>query len=142
MDSGEPKEALLDWPISPIRRDFIMGMGMPVHARCHSAVSCAKMAEPIDLRFGLCTRVGRRKHKFNRIRQVARMCPHARAHWCDLANTIEPSVCGGDPALCQITLTTCRKSFCECDGSTSSHIGDGEKYLFLRNRLSVRPFTS
>ena len=26
---------------------------------------------------------------------------------CYLANTIEPSVCGGDAAFCQITLTTC-----------------------------------
>jgi len=44
-------------------------------ARRHSAVSCAKMAVPIDIlkktcRFGLrlWTRVSRRKHKFNRIR--------------------------------------------------------------------------
>jgi len=29
------------------------------------------------------------------------------AHWRNLANTNEPSVCGGDAALCQITLTTC-----------------------------------
>jgi len=29
------------------------------------------------------------------------------AHWCHLANTTEPSICGGDVALCQITLTTC-----------------------------------
>ena len=29
------------------------------------------------------------------------------ADWRQLANTIEPSVCGGDAALCQITLTTC-----------------------------------
>jgi len=29
------------------------------------------------------------------------------AHWRHLANTIEPSVCGGDAVLCQITLTTC-----------------------------------
>jgi len=28
-------------------------------------------------------------------------------HWHHLPNTIEPSVCGGDVALCQITLTTC-----------------------------------
>jgi len=40
------------------------------------------------------------KHKFNCIRDE-------RAHWRKLANTIEPSVCGGDVALCQITLTTC-----------------------------------
>jgi len=25
----------------------------------------------------------------------------------DLANVIEPSICDGDAALCQITLTTC-----------------------------------
>jgi len=39
--------------------------------------------------------------------QVAPMWPHERAHWCHLANMIEPSVCGGDAVLCQITLTTC-----------------------------------
>jgi len=47
-------------------------------------VSCAKTAEPIDLPFGLWTRVGQRKHKCNRIHQVAPMCPH----WSHLANTI------------------------------------------------------
>jgi len=31
---------------------------------------------------------------------------HGRAHWCHLANMTEPSVCGGDAVLCQITLTT------------------------------------
>jgi len=29
------------------------------------------------------------------------------AHWRHLANTTEPSICGGDAALCQITLTNC-----------------------------------
>jgi len=29
------------------------------------------------------------------------------AHWRHLANTTEPSMCGGDAVLCQITLTTC-----------------------------------
>jgi len=29
------------------------------------------------------------------------------AYWPNLANTIEPSVCGSDAALCQIALTTC-----------------------------------
>jgi len=29
------------------------------------------------------------------------------AHWRRLANTIEQPVCGGDAALCYITLTTC-----------------------------------
>jgi len=36
--------------------------------------------------------VGRRKHKFNRIHQVAAMCPHGTAHWRNLANTFESSV--------------------------------------------------
>jgi len=34
-------------------------------------------------------------------------CSRWGAHWCNLANTIEPSVCSGDAGLCQITLTTC-----------------------------------
>ena len=33
------------------------------------------------------------------------------AHWRHLKNTTEPSMCGGDAALCQITLTTCYVSF-------------------------------
>jgi len=57
------------------------------------------MAEPIDLLFGLWSRVGRKKHSFNRIRHVAPMCHHGRAHWRHLANTIKPSVCGGDIKL-------------------------------------------
>jgi len=40
------------------------------------------------------------------------MCPYVRGHRRNLANTIEPSVCGGDAALCQITLTSCY--YCCC----------------------------
>jgi len=69
------------------------------------------MAEPIDLPFRLWTRVGRRKKNFNRIRQVASICPHGRANCRHLANTIEPSVCGGHAALCQIALTTCFRPY-------------------------------
>jgi len=29
------------------------------------------------------------------------------AHWRHLAHTTEPSICGGDMTLCQITLTHC-----------------------------------
>jgi len=32
---------------------------------------------------------------------------HEVAHWRNLANTIQPFVCGDDAALCQITSTTC-----------------------------------
>ena len=34
-------------------------------------------------------------------------CTRWGAHWHHLANTIDPPVCGGDAASCQITLTTC-----------------------------------
>jgi len=67
-------------------------------------MSCAKTAEPIDLQFRLWTWVGPRKHKFNRIRLVAPRCPHGRAHWRHLANTIELVLCCGDAALCQSNL--------------------------------------
>jgi len=42
-----------------------------------SAVSCAKMAQPIDLPFGLWTWVGQKKYKFNHICQVAPFCTSA-----------------------------------------------------------------
>jgi len=40
--------------------------------------------------------IGRRMHKFNRIRQVAPTCPHGRTPCRHLANTIELSACDGD----------------------------------------------
>jgi len=60
--------------------------------------------------------------QFNRVRQVAPIHPHRRAHWRHLANTTEPSVCGGDAVLCQITVTSCFRfallcvflPFCSC----------------------------
>ena len=33
-------------------------------------------------------------------------CVYWNAHWRHLTNTTEPSACGGDAALCQLTLTT------------------------------------
>jgi len=61
-----------------------------------SAVNSAKATQPIDLPFGLWTRVGQRMHKFNHICQVVPMCPHGRTHCRHLVNTIETSVYGGD----------------------------------------------
>ena len=54
-------------PDPPCRGAIIRGKGVPGHAKQHFVRSCAKMAEPIDLPFGLPIRVARRKHKFNRI---------------------------------------------------------------------------
>jgi len=74
---------VLDVLDPPCQETIITGKDMPGHARRHYAVSCAKMAEPIDLPFGLWTRVGRKKHKFNRIRQAPSKkgtAPHFSAH--------------------------------------------------------------
>jgi len=70
-------------------------------------MSCEEAAELIDLPFGLWTQVGQIKHKFNHISQVVPMCPYGRVHWNHVATTNEPSICGRDEVLCQITLTTC-----------------------------------
>jgi len=70
-------------------------------------VTCAEMAKPINLPFGLWTLVVRRKHKFSLICQAVPVFPRGRAPWRHLATTIQLSVCGGNAVLCQITLTTC-----------------------------------
>ena len=56
-------------------------------------VSCAKLAEPIEMPFGLWTRMGPRNQHMS----------YGGAHWRHLANTFEPSVCGGD-ASCDIFI--------------------------------------
>jgi len=97
VSSDGPRNYVLDRGSDPPREEAIL---VDRGARCKvlglSAVSCAKTAEPIDLPFGLWTPLGRRMHKFNRIRLVAPMCPYGRTHYRHLANTIEPSVCGGN----------------------------------------------
>jgi len=51
-------------------------------------MSHAKEAEPIKMPFGLWTRVGSMKRVLD-----------GGAHWCHLANTIEPSMCDSDVAF-------------------------------------------
>jgi len=53
------------------------------------------MIELIDVQFGMLSQVDPGNYILD-----------GGAHWHNLPNTIEPSVCGGDVALCQITLTT------------------------------------
>jgi len=48
-------------------------------------MSCAKMAQPIEMPFGIRTRVGPRKHVLD-----------GSAHWRHLTNMTEPSMCGSD----------------------------------------------
>jgi len=59
-------------------------------------VSCAKMAEQIEMLFGLSTWVGPRKLGLGE-----------GTDWRHLLNSIAPHMCGGTVAFCQITLTTC-----------------------------------
>ena len=42
------------------------------------------------------------------------------AHWHHLTNITEPSMCCGDAALCQITLTTCSTSSRKSEVSVDS----------------------
>jgi len=87
--------------------NFEGGKGRPVvKYRDTLRSSAQKRLNRLICRLGCGLGVGRRKHKFSRIRQMAPMCPHERAHWCHTANRIEPSICGGNVALFQITLTT------------------------------------
>jgi len=53
-----------------------------------SAVSCAKMAKPIEILFGIWTRVGPRYHLLG-----------GDAQWRHLANIVEPSMRVGDVTL-------------------------------------------
>jgi len=98
---GWAKEACIRWARSPMQRGNYYWKG---HTRTCPTTLCHELCKNS---WGLWIWVGRRKHKVKRVWQVAPMCPNERAHCSHLTNTIEPPVCGGDAALCQITLTTC-----------------------------------
>jgi len=107
-------------------------------------VNPAKKAEPIEMPFGIWTRVCSRNHVLDEVHISAcdgailrakradsghmqrsiyskrlsrgqnrcgagaeRGVGYGDAHWRNLANTTEPSVCSSQTALCQITLTIC-----------------------------------
>jgi len=67
VDSGWPMEPCVRCGSRspPSKGAIFMGKDMPWHARRHSAVICAKMAEPMEMPFGLRTRVGPRMHVLN-----------------------------------------------------------------------------
>ena len=98
MGSAGPKEPSVKCESrSPIQGDNFDGERA---ARCKvwrlsAESSVTKTAEPIEMPFGVCIRVGPRKHVLD-----------GSAQWRHVANTIEPSMCGSDAACGQITLTT------------------------------------
>jgi len=104
-DFGGPKDRVLGGvQIAPNEGAIFR----PRHALRHCAVSCAKMAEPIEMPFGLWIRLSQRKHV--------------------LANTTELSMCGGDAALLSnyfdhllcllFNLFTCVTKTSNIDGNT------------------------
>jgi len=86
-------------------------------------IICAKMAELIEMLFGLWVRMGPRNHALDGGPVMLRNVAMAITFWLlmgynfgcmiasdtrfDLANMTELSMCGGYVALCQITFTTC-----------------------------------
>jgi len=83
-------------PDPPREKAILVDRGAHCKVQALSAVSYAKTVEAIHLPFRLWTRVRLRVHMFNRIRQVAPMCPHGRTRCRHVSNNIEPSVYGGD----------------------------------------------
>jgi len=65
------------------------------------------MAEPIDLPFGLWTRVGLKEAQVQSHSPGGANVSSWEGTLAPLTNTILPSVCCGDATLCQITFTTC-----------------------------------
>jgi len=59
-------------------------------------MSGTKMAELLEMPFGMWTLMGQRKHVLD-----------GGAHWHNRANTIERSTCGGDAAGCPLMSTAC-----------------------------------
>ena len=82
--------------IAPCQGAFFRWKDMCVHARWHSAMSCAKMAEWIEMPFGLLTEVGPRKYILGGM--------HTGTTWRILVN--RPCATAMWP-FCQITLATC-----------------------------------
>jgi len=78
---------------------------------CLSVCLSCKTAQPIEMPFGIPSRVG-----------LENQILDAGAHWRHLANATEPSVCGGDATLCEITLTTRFQS--------SQHLARCVRYFF------------
>jgi len=126
-DSGGPREPCVTWGSrSPMGRGNFEGrkvrsivkyrgtLRSSVQKRLNRLIRClgcgvVDSGGPKEAQVQAYLPCGANVHKFNRYRfcQVAPMCSYGRAHWRHLANMIEPSVCGGDAALCQITFTTC-----------------------------------
>ena len=97
-DSGWPMEPCIRWGPDPPWEGAILKGEVAPHYKVegHSVVHFAKMAEPTEVLFGFWTPMD-----------------HIRwgAYWHHLEHTTKPSMCSGDAACCQMSLTTC-SSYC------------------------------
>jgi len=81
---------------------IIRGKDIPEHARRHCRELCKNgWTDRFAVRV-----VDLGASKEAQVQSYSPGCVNV-THWRNLANTIQPSVCGGDAAFCQITLTTC-----------------------------------
>jgi len=79
---GGPKEACIRWgPDSSCEWAIIRGIDIPGYVIWHSAVSCAKIAELINLAFGYVLGWAEGSTSFNRVCQCALMGGHIGATW-------------------------------------------------------------
>jgi len=81
-----PRNHVLDDGPDPHAKGSFEGKWRPIVKYRDSAVSCAKIAELIEMPFGVWTLVGPRKHQLG-------------SHRRHLSNMIQPSICGGDAAF-------------------------------------------
>jgi len=84
MGSDGPKESCAKWGPDRHGKGQFWGKGAPIVKYRDTAVTCTKTAEPIDLPFGLWSRVGRRSTSsiiFARWRRCAHMGGQLGATW-------------------------------------------------------------
>jgi len=83
---------------------MVLSFGLPV-----TVMSPAKTAKPIKMPFGIVAQVGQKSMYY----VGCTLSPY-------VPNTTEPSMCSGDAACSQITLTTCSccSKFCENHASS------------------------
>jgi len=85
---GKKKHVLDGVQIIPCKWTILRGKERPIVKDRDSAVSCTKMAEPIEMLFGTWTQAGSRKQVLD-----------GDAHWRHTVNTTEPLTCRGDAAF-------------------------------------------
>jgi len=126
VDLGGPKKLCIRYPMQGAI--LWWKRGQPIVKYGDSTVSPAKMAEPIEMQFGMLSQVS----PGNSVRWGAR--------WHNLANTTEPSVCGGEAVLCQIILTNSHNIIrCNTVIRFPLHY---EVWIFLQRCLMAEKITS